>query len=304
MKTIKLMSFNVLTSAKKDAEIYERTLLREERLGPTFAMLRELHPDVIGLQEVSDVHRERIENNPDLKDYGIVGSPAKPILHEQGVYIMFDQTKYELVRWGIKWLSETPEAEHSYIREAEKENRNRLELEKGIMHQPRKAVYVILRDREDGTEFGFCDTHLGHTPVGSRQEISDLIRYRQANILVNLIQEGKLFEKGMAFAIVGDMNSQPYMEPHKEFLKITEDVRDCAEIRPDITQKTLHGYKKENRENQIDYIFISKNSFKCHKFEVITKPYYSEPLKRDILPSDHYALMAEVSFLQETIHTR
>ena len=156
--------------------------------------------------------------------------------------------------------------EHSYIREAEEENRNRLELEKGIMHQPKKAVYVVLRDREDGTEFGFCDTHLGHTPVGSRQEISDLIRFRQANILVNLIHEGKLFEKGMAFAIVGDMNSQPYMNPH----------------------------------NQIDYIFLSKNCFKCHKFEAVTKPYYSELLKRGILPSDHYALMAEVSFSPET----
>ncbi len=296
---MKLMSFNVLTSAKKNAEIYDRVLLREERMGPTFAMLLELHPDVIGLQEVSDVHRECIANNSDFADYGMVGSPAKPVLHEQGVYVMYDKTKYELVRWGIEWLSETPEVEHSYVREAEEENTNRLELEKGIMHQPRKAVYVVLRDRETGRIFGFCDTHLGHTPVGSVQEISDLIRYRQAKILVDLIEEGKVFEKGIPFAVVGDMNSQPYMAPHKEFLRILDDAWTSAEIQPDIHQKTLHGYKKENRENQIDYIFISKNGFRCHKFEVITKPYYSELLKRDILPSDHYALMAEISFLSE-----
>ena len=296
---MKLMSFNVLTSAKKNAEVYDRVLLREERLEPTLAMLQELHPDVIGLQEVSDVHRERIASNRELADYGMVGSPAKPVLHEQGVYVMFDKTKYDLVRWGILWLSETPEEEHSYVKEAKEENTNRLELEKGIMHQPRKAVYVVLQDKKSGKVFGFCDTHLGHTPVGSKQEISDLIRRKQAKILVDLIKEGKVFDQELPFAIVGDMNSQPYMDPHQEFLRIAEDARMVAEIKPDIHQKTLHGYRKETGENQIDYIFLSKNSFRCHKFEIITKPYYSKLLEREILPSDHYALMAEVSFLPE-----
>ncbi len=296
---MKLMSFNVLTSEKKNAEIYNRILLREERLEPMFEMLLDWHPDVIGLQEVSDVHRERIRCNADLADYEMVGSPAKPVLHEQGVYVMYDKRKFRLLHWGTKWLSEKPEKEHSYIREAAEENETKLDLARGIMHQPRKAVYAVLCDRESGRAFGFCDTHLGHTPVGSDQEVSDLIRYKQAQILVDLIQEGKMFEGGIPFAIVGDMNSQPYMLPHREFVRIAEDVWDCAEIKPDSRQRTLHRYEYDNRNNQIDYIFVSRNQFRCRRFDIVTKSYYSELLKQEILPSDHYPLLAEVTLLPE-----
>ena len=296
---MKIMSFNVLTSEKKTAEIYNRVLFREERLASAFAMLLELHPDVIGLQEVSDVHRESFKT--ELIDYDMVGSPAKPVLHEQGVYVMYDKTKYDLVRWGIKWLSEKTDEEHSYVREAAEENANRLEISKGIMHQPRKAVYVILNDKQTGRTFGFCDTHLGHTPVGSDGEVSKLIRQKQAKILVDLIEAGEIFDIGMPFIVVGDMNSQPYMLPYQEYMRIADDARECAVIKPDKMQNTLHGYRMEKRYNQIDYIFLSKDNFLCSKFEIITKEYYSDVLKMKILPSDHYALMADVTLLPEEV---
>ena len=296
---LKLMSFNILTSATKKAEVYNNIkLTRAQRMEAAAAMIQQLHPDVTGLMEVSDEQAESIRNDSVFEDYELIGSPAFTQLHEQGVYILYDKTKFDLEDWGVKYLSENPDEEHSYIKEAEDENGSgRLDIAGGVMHQPRKAVYAVLCNKANGRKLAFVATHLGHTPSGSDKAVSDLIRCKQAKTLVDLILEGGMFDPSEAFVIAGDMNSQPNLAPYQEYRRVSEDARYSADIQPDGYQGTLHSYKKKIASSLLDYIFVSAGDYHCSEFDVITKEYPSSLLGMDILPSDHYAVMADVVLL-------
>ena len=291
---LKLMSFNMLTSASKTAEKYGNIVLtRKQRMEAAVRMILDLQPDVIGLMEVSDEQRVSMENNPDLAGYSLVGSASETSLHEQGLYVMYQNTQFLLEEWGIKYLSETPDIPHSYVEEALVDNANGADV-----HQPRKAVYVVLKDKETGQRFAYVATHLDHTPSGSTSEVSNSIRRKQAQILVDLIREGKMFDPNLPFAICGDMNSQPNLDPYQEYIKVTDDSRFASPIHPDISQGTLHSYAESvGTASNIDYIFVSRHDFYCERFDIITQEYRSDSLDMDILPSDHYAVTADVTIL-------
>jgi endonuclease/exonuclease/phosphatase family metal-dependent hydrolase len=288
------MSFNILTSAKKTAEKYGNiTLTRAQRMEAAVNMILDLQPDVIGMMEVSDEQKESMESNQALADYALVGSPAETSLHEQGQYIMYNKTKFDLKEWGVKYLSETPDVAHSYVEEALIDNANGADV-----HQPRKAVYAVLVDKENGQEFAYVATHLDHTPDGSTAEASNAIRKKQAQILVDLIVGGYMFDPSLPFVICGDMNSQPNLDPYNEYLRVTEDARFASVMQPDSSEGTLHSYASVvGTASYIDYVFVSEDDFFCSELDIITEEYYSNSLNMNILPSDHYAVMSYVTLL-------
>ncbi len=302
MAPITMMSFNVLvpgTSTEKAVEMYGGVdLTYSIRNEASLQMIMDQQPDIIGTQEMSTLLQKDLwMTNTDLTAiYDIYGSDDDPLgsggSGEEGQYILYKKDRFEFVSGGTKYLSDDPDKIHSLFPEAEQYNKENPDK---AHFYPRKLVWVVLRDKLTGQQIAFANTHLAYTP--SDTELDALVRAKQAALCVELLTGGTLFDKSIPFAIVGDMNAKPNTEAYNCFTAILDDARYTADTTAAGTQGTHHSYKGSN--TFIDHIFISRDSFYNHAFQIVTKSYKSETLGKEILPSDHYAIISELTVLPE-----
>ncbi len=302
VSSITMMSFNVLvpgTTSETAVEMYGGIDLTVDiRSQAEINMYRELAPDVIGTQEVSTELQKSLWLKSEFvsSTYEIFGSDDHPLrtggTGEEGMYILYKKERFEFVDGGTKYLSDTPDVPHSFIKEAADYN---AVAENIIKFYPRKMVWVLLRDKVTGQQMAFATTHLAYTP--SDTELDTLVRTKQAKIAVDLLSNGTLFDRSIPYAIVGDMNAKPNTESYNCFTAVMNDARYTSVKTAADTQGSLHGYKGGN--TFIDHVFVSRDSFFNHEFEIVTEEYMSELLNKKILPSDHYAIMTEVTILPQ-----
>ena len=100
---LKVVSFNIRMGVADDGE--NSWVFRREA---SAAMVNEIRPDIMGLQEAFDFQAEFIkEQCPDYKGVGVGRDDGKS---EGEMMMIFYNTKtVELKDWGTFWLSETPE---------------------------------------------------------------------------------------------------------------------------------------------------------------------------------------------------
>ena len=100
---LKVMSYNMRYDSPNDGEN-----IWDIRKVATPAMIKEVHPDVFGVQEAM-VHQIRYveENCPEYASIGVGRDDGK----EGGEFmsIFYDKSKIKLNEWGTVWLSPTPE---------------------------------------------------------------------------------------------------------------------------------------------------------------------------------------------------
>ena len=100
---LKVVSFNIRMGVAKDGENSW-----EFRKQASAAMVNELRPDIIGLQEAFDFQAEYIkEQCPDYDGVGVGRDDGKSA--GEMMMIFFNTRTVELKDWGTFWLSETPE---------------------------------------------------------------------------------------------------------------------------------------------------------------------------------------------------
>lgn len=302
LTAIDMMTLNILvpgTGSEKDTERYG-TLNYEQRMESAIHMIKELSPDVLGVQELSTgLQLPLLRADADLSErYGIVDSADDTLQSggsgEEGLCILYKKDRFELISTGVKYLSDTPDVKHSLFAEAAAYNAG-----EGVTAKfyPRKVLYAVLREKHTQQEFAFCVTHLAYT--ASDTDLDQTVRNKQAAKLIELIESGALFDASIPYAIVGDMNAKPNTEAYNLLLKTTEDIRYVADQAASATQGTIHNFKANYSGSSIDHIFISQADFYANLHEIVTKEYFSASLGKNILPSDHYAVMGRVTFLPD-----
>ena len=288
--SLSLMSFNVCVSATKDAGDFG-TLTYDVRTASAIAMLLDLQPDVVGLQEVSAKILALYQSNTDLMSiYSIIGSGDDPKQSagsgEEGLYILYKKDRFDLVSSGVKWLSDTPDTEHSFFQEAITGN------DKGCEFYPRKVYYAVLKDKTTNAKFAFCNTHLSYNgKVEEYEYLGDTLRKLQAEKLVELINSDAMFDHTLPYAVVGDYNAKPNSDAYNAMMTIGDDLRYVADSAPATNKGTLHQYAGSNVF--VDHCFISKEDFYPTALEFVTELY------NDILPSDHYAIVGTITILPD-----
>ncbi len=288
---IRAMSFNVLVSGTKtemNTELYG-ALTYQERMEASLEMLLDLLPDVCGLSECRLVQYKYLSVKPKFSNvFGIVGSDEVPETGEEGIYVVYRKDRLELVRTEVRWLSPTPDKQGSLFPEA---------VEAMAQHPgesrffSRKAVYALLRDKETGTEFVFCSTHLAYSACDKNAAL--IIREKQAAVLMQQLQE--LFP-GVPYVIVGDMNCAPNTSPYAVLMQGSEDTRYASADTEPAESGTFHKYAKVPGSSVLDHIIVRADSACFAKYRIVTTEYPTRR-KQYILPSDHYALYADMTLL-------
>ena len=173
--SLTVMSYNVRTSVKDDGENSW-----EFRRSATPAMLREVKPDVFGVQEAMPDQIDYIlETSPGYKCYGIGRNDG---VEGERMSVFFNTRRLKLKDCGTWWLSETPDVPSTGW----------------DAKYPRTATWALFRDRRSGREFYFVNTHLDHKGVNARREGLSMI-----------VDKVRGMNPDTPLVLVGDFNVEP-----------------------------------------------------------------------------------------------
>ncbi len=255
-KELKVMSYNIRYGGAKDG-----TNSWNMRCPATIEMLRDIKPDVFGVQEAMDYQVKFIDEY--TKEYKNVGVGRDNGKHEgEHMSIFWNKKTVSLLKWGTFWLSETPEVPS-----------------KGWDAVCRRtATWALMKDKKTGKKFYFVNTHLDHKGVEA-----------QKNGLMLIIERiAKINPEGYPMVLTGDFNIKPDNRNLKELDKIMHSTRKIA-LKTD-NHNTFNGWGKAKKDNVIDFIYVSGFS-SCPEYRTVTDKYADKAFV-----SDHYPIISRLIF--------
>lgn len=259
-RDLRVMSFNVLNGRAGRAR---RWNWRKEAVA---AAIRTFDPDLLSAQEVHDFQAEYLRAQ--LPDYQFL-SPGRYERWTAGecVAVLFRSSRFEKLREGHFWLSDTPDLPGS---------RDWFSL------TPRVVFWVQLRDVAHGGVPVFCFTvHLD--PISTRA------RTRSAQLLRRRI----VAEAGATPAIVaGDFNANAGRKAYRILLGTPDagglrllDSYRCAHPVPARNEGTWHASRGVRLRRRIDWILHTPH------FRTVSAA-IDRAKRNGLYPSDHYPVTA------------
>ncbi len=254
---LRVMTFNIRVASANDGP--DAWPLRRDLL---IATVQKFDPDLLGLQEVEPDQANDLTAR--LKDYRIVGD-----VRDNRSPLMYRRERFEPVRSGSFWLSETPDVAGS----------------KGWdSAYPRVCTWIELRDhRSDDRALVYFNTHWDHKSAKARIESATLMRSRIADIA-----------RDKPVIITGDFNSSHKSTPHQVLLE-NRFVDAFAEAHPHPTtrQFTFHGFTgQSDQDDRIDWILRS-SAFRTRNADI------DRTSANGRYPSDHFPVEAVLEWLPE-----
>ena len=253
---LKVMSYNIRTGTAKDG-----TNSWNFRYASTGIMLDEVKPDVFGVQEALNNQVMFIDEMCDPYDY--VGG-GRDDGKKKGEYsaIFWNKKTVKKVKWGMFWLSETPE-----------------KPSKGWDAKCRRtATWAVLKHKKSGKEFFFVNTHLDHVGTEARKNALSL--------LVSKIDQ--LNTNKLPVVLTGDFNLN-HDSPVLSLLDNTfQNTRKIA-AKTD-SNRTFNNWGKEKRDMIIDHIYVSGFS-SCKEYRTVTEQFGDRKFV-----SDHYPIISILTF--------
>lgn len=248
---LKIVSFNIRGGNDPDGHSVEE---RQPRL---YSVVKRVYPDVVGLQEYRPTW-DAFFADSFLKEYDMYNQYRGKNEMLESSPILWRKDKFECVKQGTFWLSDTPEKESKGWDE-------RYDV-------CRICSYVVLKEKQTGKKFAFMNTHFG---------FGDQCQIKSARLICEYSKKISDFPT----VCTGDFNMKPDSCGYGE---ITKCLVDLNKVTANETGPTFHGYDPEKpNAKHIDYIFI----------DGCVKPISYEIL-RDVFdgkyPSDHYGLLCNI----------
>ena len=253
---IKAMSYNIRTGTAKDG-----TNSWNFRYPATGMMLEDVMPDVFGIQEA--LHDQVMFIDEMCGNYDFVGG-GRDDGKKKGEYtaIFWNKKTMKKVKWGMFWLSETPE-----------------KPSKGWDADClRTATWAVMKHKKSGKEFLFVNTHLDHKGTEARKKGLALI--------MSKIEQ--LNTSGLPVVLTGDFNASP---DSPIFAVLDGKMENTRKIAGNTDNKsTFNGWGKEKGVKIIDYIYVSGFS-SCPEYRTVTEKYNDRKFI-----SDHYPIVSRLIF--------
>ena len=218
--------------------------------------LQDAQPDIIGLQEVTPLHKRFLDRT--LRGYGSVLQYRDDFILHESCPIYYSESKFELQDKGSFWLSETPDE---------------MSKDWGAACY-RICSYVILTQKSDGKQLVVFNTHLDNA--------SELARINGIRLVLQKIEQFG----GMPCVIMGDLNAEENTETYKAATALFLD----AKYQTDDTDSgaTYQFYGQALDDENIDYFLISKTGIDVLQYKVLRATY------DDVYPSDHFPIRMEM----------
>ena len=224
-----------------------------ERAPRLHAVTAQYPADLIGFQEYRPAWEPYIAHYYGA-EYEIFNKYRARERDIEGSPLLWRKDKFECLKTGYFWLSDTPEVESRGWDER--------------FNCYRMCVYAVLKEKQSGTSFVFMNTHFGFGDNGQVRSADLIHTYRQ-----------KLSEYP-AF-VVGDFNMTPTSPGYAAMSRHFTDVN--AATANDL-RNTYHGYDLSvPRDQHIDYCFIDKPFVPLDQ-RIITDTVDGK------FPSDHFGL--------------
>ncbi|MGC1515441.1 MAG: endonuclease/exonuclease/phosphatase family protein [Maribacter sp.] len=218
---------------------------------------------IIGMQEV--LNNQLMYLDEQLPNHSFIGV-GRDDGKEKGEFspILYDTTKFKLLKSETFWLSETPE-KISVGWDAALE---------------RICTYGLFEDLRSNQQFWVFNTHFDHIGVLAREHSAALIISE-----IREINSGKL-----PVVLMGDLNLTPDQKP----IQFLQNQMTDGQLAPDSNfygpTGTFNGFDPEMVLNRrIDYVFV--NRFKVKKYIHI-----DDRMENNKHISDHLPVLASLSF--------
>ncbi len=230
MVELKVISFNIRCCDDENGNSIKE---RAPRLNE---VISRYDADLIGLQEFRPPWEEPIGEY--FSDEYEMFNKYRATTEKESSPILWRRDKFECLKTGYFWLSDTPEVESRGWDE--------------VYNCFRMCVYVILREKESGTVFTFMNTHFGFGDNGQVKSVKLIDEY-----------SGKI--SSYPTFITGDFNMTPDDVAYAEMTKIFTDVNAATD---NDLRTTYHAYHPESMEKCRAYrLLLYKQGHKARKSE-------------------------------------
>lgn len=220
---VKLISFNIRQSGMADKDGPDRW---EKRREATLNLFERETPSVVGIQEgLIDQIRYIEQGCPQYARIGVGRDDG--VEGGEMMAIFYRSDRFEAVKWGTFWLSETPGA-----------------VSRGWDAACNRTVtWARLREQATGAEFYFLNTHFDH--------MGEEARRRSALLTADFVRDS--IPAGMTVIVGGDLNSNiddPIFDPLRELLEVGRDI-----AAPTDRSGTFNAFGSAPGTIVIDHIF-------------------------------------------------
>lgn len=248
---ISIISFNIRCCNDPDGNSIA------ERAPRLSAVTSKYDADLIGFQEYRPAWESYVAELYGDK-YDIFNKYRSEKIDVESSPLLWKRDRFEHIRDGYFWLSDTPEIESRGWDEK--------------FNCFRMCVYVVLKDKKSGEMFTFMNTHFG---------FGDKCQVNSAKLICDY---SKKISDYPTF-IVGDFNMTP---DSAGYAAMTENFTDVNAVTANDLKSTYHGYKPESiKDGHIDYCFADKS------ITPVTQKIVDD-LVDTKFPSDHYGLYIEL----------
>ena len=261
-----VMSFNLRYDLKENAGI--------SRVDAAVAQIRDLSPDVLGVQEDSQEWYNLLDQK--LTEYTSVRTILSASNNEY-LTIYYKTDLFKRVKSGLLWLSDTPTEPRSKYSES-------LNF--------RGMRYVVLERLSDGAKFCFVNTHLENTTG----ENSKIARQKQTKVLLE--QTAKIVQEygDIPSILVGDFNAVAKEVTVHGVIR-ESGYQDCSTDAGVITaQGTWNpGYYNEPvnvNTDTLDFCYVSENDFFISSYKVSAQKY------NKMYTSDHFPIVIQLLLMK------
>ncbi|MGK6322965.1 endonuclease/exonuclease/phosphatase family protein [Sphingomonas sp. DT-51] len=251
--SLKVMTYNVRYAADDGPQPWP------SRRPAAVAMLRHVHPDVIGTQEL--LQRQGDDIVTALPAYRWFGRDRMGGHANEHMGILYRADRLTLRRQGDFWLSDTPEVVGS---------------QSWGTDLPRMATWGEFElKRDPSRRFLLVNTHLPH------RDVDAVARDRAAAVLLARIPT---IAPGLPVVLTGDFNTTPDSDAYR---RLAASMHDAWSDRPG--GETFHDFTGV-AEKRIDYIFL--DGARARGTTVVTER------PGGVWPSDHFPVVAKLTFLR------
>lgn len=253
---VRAVSYNVRFDNPEDEYSWD------ERFDRVVEMIRELDPDVLGIQEAMPNQYDDLREELDEFGWHAAGREDGDREGEM-VPIAWRRDRFEALDTGEFWLSETPDEPGSIGWDAD---------------LPRVTMWTRLRDRETDEELWHYNTHFDHIGERARLESARILRERAGEHVVD----------GLPVVVTGDFNAPPFSDP---YCVVVEDAEaddpplvDARQVADDVSgpEGTFHEFSPD-LQDRIDYVFVPES--------VPVREYRAVPDQVGAYRSDHLPLL-------------
>ena len=259
---LRIMSFNIRQTNTDDGP----KNLWENRKDPLCKYVKEVCPDVFGMQEVTKPQLDDVLSR--LPGYSFVGV-GRDDGKEKGEYIpVFYRTdKFSVIKKGWFWLSETPDVPS-----------------RGWNASCRRiASWAILEDIKTKEQFFYCNTHFDHISVPARTHSAMLTKEKFKELAGNL-----------PILFTADFNTNEKEQTYNLLCSYEYPFLDAWKVakKKEGGPATYNGWGKaaKTEDQKIDFLFVSP-SIKVKKAII-----HDSAIGDGYYLSDHNALWADVKW--------